>query len=415
MAIIVNSPLVIPSEYVEGVQSGRIERFGGVLRDAMTKRIIAHLKEVSQSARESEGVANPLLGEISKALGSATKGQGIAGANMAPQMLSSVLQLSQIGAAASVLNLGVSVAGFAYMGYKLHQLQKSMSAMQESMDAGFDRVEAKLDAIAEQLRYLVLLAKENKTAQREIRESLAELHRAILIAELAELKSWLDQLARFPDDSPKDAMRAASRVRHTLSDQAVRAAPQFETRVMVIADVAIRGWAVATVTEANLLMELGEHREARQLIEHESPRFAQLTEKWTDALLADGGPELRTAYRFEAPRFQPYVLPERIGRIAQYHALDRDLTDDRKRRVSEEASLELEMSHNASLDEQWLHKQLAVAEYLDGLGELSNRIHSVGEFAEECELRQLPSSRAILPSADSEPGYYVLPAISREG
>ncbi len=332
--------------------------------------------------------------------------------NAIQETLSSVLQVSQVAAAASVLNLGVSVAGFAYMGYKLNQIQRSMSSMQEHMQAGFGRVDAKLDAIAGQLSYLLLLAESSSSEQRKISDSLAELHRAVLVSELAELQSWLDQLSRFPDDSPKEAIRAANKVRRTLSDQALRATPEFEPRVMLVADISIRGWIIATATEANLLMSMGQHRDARQLIQSEHPRFAKLAAHWADVLIANKRPHLQTALRFEAPRFRPFIMPERVERLAHLHRADHELSDSRRSRVAKEAALELEMSYNAALGDDWTRRQIAVAEYLDGLSELSCRLETLGAFARECEVRNLSSSRALLPGPETKPGIYVLSAIA---
>lgn len=396
---------------IQGLLEGSLRRFGGVIRDASNGRIVKHLLEAPGISDVLMRAPVPnLLGGVRGVIDAVGHGVTIHKLNVVQKTLSSVLQVSQVAAAASVLNLGVSVAGFAYMGYKLNQLQKSMSAMQERMDAGFDRVDTKLDAIAGQLNYLFLLAEANASEQRRISTSLTEIHRAFLVAEFAELQSWLDQLSRFPDDSPKEAIRAASKVRRTFSDQALRATPEFEPHIMLVADISIRGWVVATATEANLLMAMGQHRDARQLVENEHPRFSQLTENWTSALLTDKRPELQTAYRFEAPRFHEYILPERVERIARVHLQDRKLTPDRRIRAANEAALELEMSHNASLDEQWKRSQLALAEYLDGLSELSSRLESVGAFAEECEVRGVNSSRDVLPGPDVPPGVYVLPA-----
>ena len=396
---------------IEGLVTGSLKRFGGVVRDASSGRIVQHLLEAPRTSNLLMRAPIPnLLGGVGAIVDTIGHGVTIHKLNQVQKTLSSVLQVSQVAAAASVLNLGVSVAGFAYMGYKLNQLQKSMSEMQERMDAGFDRVEGQLDAIARQLGYLVLLAESNSEEQRRIRTSLAELHRAVLVSELAELQSWLDQLARFPDDSPKDAIRAASKVRRTLSDQAVNATPEFEPRIMLVADISIRGWVVATATEAQLLMGMGQHRDARQLIANEHPRFAELTESWTKTLLANERPQLQTAYRFAAPRFEPSVLPERIERMVRVHAPDRSLPEDRRQRAVKEAALELEMSHNASLGAAWDRQQIAIAEYIDGLSELSDRLEGLGEFARECEVRKLPSSRDALPGPEDAPGVYLLAA-----
>lgn len=218
----------------------------------------------------------------------------------------------------------------------------------------------------------------------------------------------------YPQDNPKDAIRAASKVRRTLSDQAVNVSPEFEPRVMLVADISIRGWVVATSTEAQLLMGLGQHRDAHQLIESEQPQFAALSEAWASALIADARPQLGTVYRFAAPRFENAVLPERIERMARLHVADRGVPDERRLRARKEAALELEMSHNASLGDEWTQSQIAVAEYVDGLSELSDRLESVGAFARECDVRGLSSSRDALPGPDAAPGVYVLPASDEE-
>lgn len=396
---------------IEGLLTGGLTRFGGVVRDATSGRIVKHLLEAPGTSDVLMRAPMPnLLGGVGTLVDAVGHGVTIHKLNAVQRTLSSVLQVSQVAAAASVLNLGISAVGFAYMGYKLNQLQKSLSTMQERMDAGFDRVNARFDALAGQLNYILVLAEANANEQRRISASLAELHRAVLVAEFAELQSWLDHLSRFPEDSPKDAIRAASKVRRTLSDQAVRMAPELDPSVMLVADISIRGWIVATATEASLLMQLGQHRDARQLIEGEHPRFATLSEHWAKSLLADHRPHLQTALRFEAPRFREYLLPERVERIVRIHDADRTLPAERRSRVSKEAALEFEMAHNLQLDAGWTHRQLAVAEYLDGLSELSARIETVGAFAHECEVRQLRSSRDALPGPHAAPGVYLLPA-----
>lgn len=67
------------------------------------------------------------------------------------------------------------------------------------------------------------------------------------------------------------------------------------------------------------------------------------------------------------------------------------------------------MSYSSQFDEAWTHRQIAVAEYLDALSELSARLDSLQSFAALCESRNVRSSRDILPNADAEPGLYILP------
>ena len=383
--LLVNHP-----ELIKGLAEGTIKRFGGVLRDASNGRIVKHLLE---APRTTEALGRVVAGGPSAIIDVIGHGITHHKLNVVQQTLSSVLQVSQVAAGASVLNLGVSVAGFAYMGYKLNQLEKSVTAMRTRLEEGFGNIDAKLQTLNEQLGYIAFVVESSALEQQKVRDSLAELHRTVLVIELAELQSWLDQLARFPSDDTKEAIRVASKVRRTLSDQATRTVPNLDPRSMLVADVAIQGWMAAVSTEAQLLMGIGHHADAKQLIDGEKPRFESLVESWAGTLLVAENKQLNTAYRFAAPRFKDLVLPERIDRIARTHTQDQQLSENQARRVRKEAALELEMSHNSSLDENWTMRQLAVAEYLDGLSELNDRMGGIREFAAECENRNLSSSR----------------------
>lgn len=400
--LLVNHP-----ELIKGLAEGSIKRFGGVLRDASNGRIVKHLLE---APRTTEALGRVAVGGPSAVIDVIGHGITHHKLNVVQQTLSSVLQVSQVAAGASVLNLGVSVAGFAYMGYKLNQLEKSVTAMQTRMEEGFGNIDAKLQTLNEQLGYITFVVESSALEQQKVRDSLAELHRTILVIELAELQSWLDQLARFPSDDTKEAIRVASKVRRTLSDQATRTAPALDPRAMLVADVAIQGWMAAVATEAQLLMDIGHHTDAKQLIDGEMPRFGTLVKSWSGALLANEREQLNTAYRFAAPRFKDTVLPERVERMARIHERDLQLSSNQARRTSKEAALELEMSHNSSLDDGWTLRQLAIAEYVDGLSELNDRLGGLREFARECEARNLPSSRQALPDASAKAGIYVLDA-----
>jgi hypothetical protein len=88
---------------------------------------------------------------------------------------------------------------------------------------------------------------------------------------------------------------------------------------------------------------------------------------------------------------------------------DRDLSPDDIRRKQNQAEVELEMSYaQARYGEQWQHRQIAIAEYLDGLSELTARLDSLQSFAELCESQQVKSSKELLPSTDAQDGLYVI-------
>jgi hypothetical protein len=407
--LLLNDPFIM-----DGLASGVMRRCGGGIRWAAGQgphpgAWVRHLLETPETT-------NSLMREEMPTLlrGARSSIQAVNQLGQVSQTLSNVLQLSQVAAAASVLNLGVSVVGFAYMGYKLHQIQNALASMQDVMVAGFDRIEGKLDKMSGQLVYLVLLVEENAQEQQRLGDAIAELHRAFLVAHVADLQAMMLDRSRFPDGQPKEAILTASRVRLKLSDQALRHTPELDARVLLLADISTQGWAAATAAEANLLLEIGQAREARQLLESEAQKFTQHAQKWAGALLRNERPQLATAYRFAAPRFAEHVSPARVERICAIAPEDRELAEDGARRKRRAAELELEMSHSAELGPAWDHRQLAIAEYLDGLSELSARLDSLQAFAAECEIRNV-SSHELLPEPDAEAGLYLLkPAESKD-
>ncbi|MEG3935356.1 MULTISPECIES: hypothetical protein [unclassified Microcoleus] len=437
--LLVNNP-----EIIKGLLNGSMQRYGSVIRWAAGTvnggQIVRHLAETPGLTSKLMTVPfSPIVAGIDvighglsyhKLIGVESKLIGI------EKTLSSVMGLSQIAAGASVLNLGVSIAGFAYMGYKLHQVQKTLGHIQQSMEEGFNRVESGLNRIdnrmeegfnrveyrlnrvdnrlyiiSEQLAYLYLLVEDSRQKQKSLAKAISHLHQAMLIKEIAALKAELDERSRFPDESPRSAIKTASRVGLFLSNQAMQATPELDAEIMLNADVSIQGWAVAVATEANLLLEIGKHQEAKELLALQIPQFKQVAERWGKALINDENTYLSTAYRFTNSRFKNHITSERVERITEISPSDRTLSPDQIRGKKNYVDVEFEMSYSsAKFDRAWTHRQIAVAEYLDGLSELSARLEGLESFANLCESRGVKSSREILPGPDTEPGIYILPS-----
>lgn len=425
--------LVKNPEIIKGLLDGSMKRYGSVIRWAAgtvkAGQIVRHLAETpgltsklmtvpfdpilagidvighGLTYHKLIGVDHKLIGIDRKLIGIDRKLIGF------EKTLSSVMGLSQIAAGASVLNLGISIAGFAYMGSKLHQVQKTLGHIQQSMEEGFNRIDNRLDIISEQLAYLYLLVEDSHQKQKSLAKAISHLHQAMLIKEIAALKAELDDRSRFPDESRSSALKTASRVRLFLSNQAMQATPELDAEIMLNADVSIQGWAVATATEANLLLEIGKHQEAKELLALEIPQFKQVAERWAKALINDENTYLSTAYRFTNARFKNHITSERVERITEISPSDRTLSPDQIRGKKNYVDVEFEMSYSsAKFDRAWTHRQIAVAEYLDGLSELLARLEGLESFANLCESKGVKSSREILPGPDTEPGIYILPS-----
>ncbi|MBE9201824.1 MULTISPECIES: hypothetical protein [unclassified Nodularia (in: cyanobacteria)] len=429
--LLANSP-----EIINGLLNGSMQRYGSVIRWAAgtenAGQIVRHLAETPELTRKLIDFGfSPIFG------GADIIGHGLTYHKLIgiENTLSSVMGLSQIAAGASVLNLGVSIAGFAYMGYKLHQVQKQLGYLQEFMEGGFNRIETglnhlengmmrgfkqvenslnhvnkRLDNISGQLAYIYLLVEDSREKQQSLAKAISHLHQAMLIKEIAALNAELQDRSRFPNESPRESLKVASRVRLFLANQALQVTPALDAELMLNTDVSIQGWAVATATEANLLLEIGKHQEAKELLAVEVPKFKQIAQRWGNELISHEKSHLSTAYRFTNSRFHDYITPERVERITEISPRDRTLSPEQIRWQKTNVDVEFEMSYSSQWDEAWTYRQIAVAEYLDTLSELSARLDSLQSFAALCESHNVKSSRDILPNADAGVGLYILPA-----
>lgn len=434
--LLVNNPTII-----QGLIDGSLVRYGSVIRQASGfangGQIVKHLAEAPNLTNSLMGIAsNPIMGTVNagvNAIGHTVTINKIMGIE---KVLSQVMGLTQIAAGASVLNLGVSVAGFAYMGYKLHQMQKSIGNLQQTMEAGFSKVEARLNSLDEkmsqgfnvvleglnhldnrlnvvsgQLAYLYLLVNDSREKQENLGKAISNIHKAMLIEKISYLQAELEDLNRFPDDSPRQALKTASATRLFLASQAMQSSPQLEADLLLNSDVAIQGWAIATATEANLLLQMGRHQEAKGMLREEINKFKQVANNWGNGLINDGNSSLSTVYRFSASPFNNYIAGERVTRITQICSKDFNLNEDQIRRKKNEVNVEFEMSYaQQRYPKSWVYQQIAIAEYLDSLSELVARLESLEAFAELCESRNVKSSKEILPDKNTPSGLYLLSA-----
>lgn len=125
---------VISEEIAEGLRNGTLERVGGVIRDPQTKQVIAWLRETTPN-------------------------------------ISPVSSLLQVGATASVLNLGISVMGFAVINQRLNELEERLQQAQEVLN----KINRKIDLgfYANFRAALGLAVNAFQMNKRENRESMA--------------------------------------------------------------------------------------------------------------------------------------------------------------------------------------------------------------------------------------------------
>jgi len=137
-------PFDLPLRFLPGLATGDIVRYGAILKDAGTGRILGHLQE--------SGVAQSLL---SQALSSAASplslvssvvntGSSIYTAIQVRQLKAMMetlqaLQIATLGV--SLIGIGVSVAGFVYMRKRFNSLDGRIDKLMDAVKAGFENLE----------------------------------------------------------------------------------------------------------------------------------------------------------------------------------------------------------------------------------------------------------------------------------
>jgi hypothetical protein len=135
----------IPVAYEAAVRGGSLMQVGGLLKDAMSGQIVAHLQE---SGIAQQLISSAMLG-ASSPVGFATKvisdlgstGSGIYTAIQVNQIKTMVaglqaLQIATLGV--SLVGVGVSVAGFAYMHKRVNALDDKIEELIDEVNSGFE-------------------------------------------------------------------------------------------------------------------------------------------------------------------------------------------------------------------------------------------------------------------------------------
>jgi hypothetical protein len=130
--------MAVPAALQVAVSGGTAYVSGALVKDAITHQVVAHLQPTSLLSRAlSLGSAGPLApAQLVAQLGSSAQLMKLEG------MIQTVQTIASVGAVSSVLNLGVSVGGFALVLSALKRVQKRLDAVASSVQ----RIERMLEA-----------------------------------------------------------------------------------------------------------------------------------------------------------------------------------------------------------------------------------------------------------------------------
>ena len=134
-----NYPFEVPPKYVVKLASGEVVRFGTLLKDSVSGKIVAHLQETDRLQQLLSQV-NALPFSPVGALNAVSS----IGANVQLHRLTKLvesMQLLQIATLGlTIAGIGVSVVGFAMMNRKINVLGDQISALSARVDTRFEEL-----------------------------------------------------------------------------------------------------------------------------------------------------------------------------------------------------------------------------------------------------------------------------------
>jgi len=178
----------IPAFYEMAVRSGSLIQIGGLLKDAASGKIVAHLQESglahSLIGTAMLGVTSPVSLGLSAVSQLANIGTGIYTAVQINQLKTMIeglqsLQIATLGV--SLLGVGVSVAGFLYMRRRFNAVDKRIDKLLDTVIHGFESQQkatlrshlSQVEGIVQQASQACTL-KNPKTEYSRIAERMAE-------------------------------------------------------------------------------------------------------------------------------------------------------------------------------------------------------------------------------------------------
>jgi len=172
----------IPNEFITGINSGQLMRYGTIIKDVATGNIVGHLKEVGNISKILSEYPIP-MNPLSAVTGTINVTSNIA-QNFQLREISKTLEalkmVNNIGAIASIATLGVSVAGFVVVTNKLNKLDEKLNIALE-----------KLDVIKEILEDLKM--KQEVLEFAEIKTASEQLHNALFTEDKQRRRELLSE------------------------------------------------------------------------------------------------------------------------------------------------------------------------------------------------------------------------------
>jgi hypothetical protein len=133
----------VPAEFIGRWQSGELLRFGTILKDAASGRIVSHLQETGVAQSILSNLASGPFAPISMAADVLNAASSIYAGVKIDQlklMMETLQALQVVTLGVSLVGVGVSVAGFYHMHKRFNALEVRMDLLSETISAGFENL-----------------------------------------------------------------------------------------------------------------------------------------------------------------------------------------------------------------------------------------------------------------------------------
>lgn len=342
---------------LEGLKNGDLRRFGGTVRKSPGTpdggEIVAHLRDMfggqgDGSPTQLPNAPSPLSGQASQAL-------------------SKTLQLSQVAAAASVLNLGVSIAGFAYMAKRMNDIQRDLATLEQRMEDGFDHIDEKLDVVLRRIEEVRYIVKANHVQGEMLLEEVRAIRDALFGQQKGELLAALE-MVDVGESELEDHLQTFKTVRYAMEEE-LRNPPAFRTvHRLIEVGMRFRVWTMAAAAEALVLARLNEEEAAARRYQEAGNFALERGRQWVNRGLPDPDWTLWANRAFEES-----ISEDRLHRLASL--FEDDLSRSRLRGMKGEGAVQHD-SYVSKLTDEEKRKHEGLAALTDTAVEVGHRLKS---------------------------------------
>jgi len=164
-------PFQVPTEFASRIADGSVSRFGTILKDTGTGRILGHLQETGLAQKVLSCFSTNPASSISSLISAGSSIYANVQLSQIKQMVESLklLQFANLGAAA--IGIGVSVTGFVILNRRLHQIENRIDQLSSLIDQRFEKLAiSSLRAHHSQVRGLISQAEQSFSLSNPARE-----------------------------------------------------------------------------------------------------------------------------------------------------------------------------------------------------------------------------------------------------